>query len=114
MGFFCGCACMRAKSLQSCPTLCDPMDCSPPGSSVHGILQVRILKWVAMPSSRGTSQPRDHVSCIAGGFFTPGPPRKPTLLRSQQFNYISSYLWKCVCLSVASRSELYDVAVKYV
>ena len=47
--------CMGAKSLQSCPTLCDPMDCSPPGSSVHGILQARILEWVAMPSSRGSS-----------------------------------------------------------
>ena len=44
---------------QSCPPLCDPVDCSPPDSSVHGILQARILKWVAMPSSRGPSQPRD-------------------------------------------------------
>ena len=42
-----------AKSLQSCLALCDSMDCSPPGSSVHGILQARILEWVAMPSSRG-------------------------------------------------------------
>ena len=40
--------CVHAKSLQSCPTLCDPMDCSLPGSSAHGILQARILKWVAM------------------------------------------------------------------
>ena len=46
------------KSL-SCLTLCDPMDCSLPGSSVHGILQARILEWVAMPSSKGSSQPRD-------------------------------------------------------
>ena len=45
-------SCMHAKSLQLYPTLCDPMDCSPPGSSVHGILQARILEWVAMPSSR--------------------------------------------------------------
>ena len=57
------------KSLQSCPTLCSPMDCGPPGSSVHGILQARILEWTAMPSSRGSSQPRDQahisfVSCI--------------------------------------------------
>ena len=51
----CVCVCARAKSLQSCPTLCDPMDCSPPGSSVRGILQARILEWVAMPSSRGFS-----------------------------------------------------------
>ena len=50
---------MHAKSLQSCLTLCVPMDHSPPGSSIHGILQARILQWVAMPSSRGSSQPRD-------------------------------------------------------
>ena len=57
---------------QSCLTLCDPMDCSPPGSSVHGILQARILEWVAIPFSRGSSQPRGQtqVSCIAGRFFT--------------------------------------------
>ena len=55
----------------SCPTL-DTLDCSPPGSSVHGILQARILQWVAMPFSRGSSQPRDQtwVSRIAGTFFT--------------------------------------------
>ena len=49
-----------------------PMDCSLPGSSVHGILQARILEWVAIPFSRGSSQPRDRtqVSCIAGEFFT--------------------------------------------
>ena len=46
---------VRAKPLQSCPTLCDPVDCSPPGSPVHGILQVRILERVAVPSSRGFS-----------------------------------------------------------
>jgi len=53
-------------------TLCDPMDCSPPGSSVHGLLQARILEWVAIPFSTGSSQPRDQtqVSCIAGRFFT--------------------------------------------
>ena len=52
---------------QSCLNLCDPMDHSPPDSSVLGILQARILEWVAMPSSRGSSQPRDqtHVSCIS-------------------------------------------------
>ena len=57
---------------QSRPTLCDPMDCSPPDSSVHGILQTRILEWVTIPFSRGSSQPRDQtqVSCIASRFFT--------------------------------------------
>ena len=57
---------------QSCPTLCNPMDCSPSGSYVHGILQARILEYVAMPSSRGSSQLGDQsqVSHIVGWFFT--------------------------------------------
>ena len=57
---------------QSCLSLCDPVECSPPGSSVHGILQARILEWGAMSSSRGSSWPGDQiwVSCIAGRFFT--------------------------------------------
>ena len=50
-----------SKSAQSCPTLCDPMDCSPPGSSVHGILQTRIPEWVAISSSRGSSPPKDRT-----------------------------------------------------
>ena len=56
---------------QSCPTLCNPVDCSPPGSSVHRILQARILEWVAISFSRGSSQPRDgtQVSRIAGRRF---------------------------------------------
>ena len=53
--------CMHAKSLQLCPTLCDTMDCNLPDSSVHGILQARILEWVSMPSSRGLSPPRDRT-----------------------------------------------------
>ena len=59
-------------SAQSCPTLWDPMSCSPPASSVHGISQARILQWVAVSFSRGSSWSRDwtQVSCIAGGFFT--------------------------------------------
>ena len=59
--------CVCAKLLKLCLTLCDPVDCSPPGSSVHGILQARILEWVAMPSDRGSSQPGDQtcVSCIS-------------------------------------------------
>ena len=52
-------SCMCAKSFQSCPTLCDPMDHSLPGSSVHGVLQARILEKVAISSFRGSSQPRD-------------------------------------------------------
>ena len=49
------CVCMHARLLQLCPALCDSMDCSPPGSSVHGISQARILEWGAMPTSRGSS-----------------------------------------------------------
>ena len=61
--------CLRAKSLL---TLCNPRDCSPPDSSVHGILQARILEWIAFPFSSGSSPPRDQtwISCIAGRFFT--------------------------------------------
>ena len=69
-------SCLRAQPLQSCLALCDPMNCSPPpGSSVHGILQVRILEGVAMPSSRWSSQPRNQtrISWVASGFFTAEP-----------------------------------------
>ena len=60
---------------QWCPAVCDPMDCSLPGSSVHGIIPERILEWVAISSSRGSSWPRGqtHISCIScavGRFFT--------------------------------------------
>ena len=63
---------VKASVIQSCPTLYDPMDCSPPGSSVHGILQARILEWIAIPFSRGSSHPRDQtlISCITARFFT--------------------------------------------
>ena len=66
------CCCLVA---QSCLTLCDSMDCSPLGSSVHGILQIRILEWTVISFSRGSSPPRGqtHVSCIAGRFFTNEP-----------------------------------------
>ena len=71
------------KVAKSCPTLCDPMDCSPPGSSVHGILQAGILEWVAFPFSRGSSQRRDRtqVSHTAGGFFTSWATREARSIR---------------------------------
>ena len=73
----CVCVCVRAHTCSVtwlCLTLCDSVDCSLPGSSVHGISQVRILEWVAISSTRRSSRPRDWtciscVSCIAGGFF---------------------------------------------
>ena len=65
---------------QSCPTLCDPMDCSPPGSSAHGILQAEIFERAAIPFSRATSWPRyrTQVSCITGWFFIVWATRKAT------------------------------------
>ena len=71
--------CCRVLFAHSCPTLCNPMDYNPPGSSVYGIFQTRVLECVAMPFSRGSSQPRDQtrVSYSAGGFFTTEPPGKP-------------------------------------
>ena len=70
---------MCAELLQSYLTFCDPMDCSPSGSSVHGILQARILEWVTMPSSKGFSQPRDRtqVSHIAADSLPSEPLGKP-------------------------------------
>ena len=64
---------------QSCPTLCNPMNCSPPASSIHGILQARILEWVAISCSRGPSWSRDQtqVSSTAGRFFTNWAPQMP-------------------------------------
>ena len=53
--------CLQSEVAQSCPTPCDPMNCSPPGSSVHGILQARILEWLAISCSRGSSRPRDRT-----------------------------------------------------
>ena len=75
-------ACMHAKPLQSCPTLYDPMDHSLPGSSARGILQAKILKWVAMSFSRGSSRPRDqtrisYISYICRGPLPIAPPGKP-------------------------------------
>ena len=58
------CIWMCAQSFKSCVTLCDPMECNPPGSSVHGILQARILEWVAISFSRGSSQPRNRL-CLS-------------------------------------------------
>ena len=91
----CVCVCVSEYSAtQLCPALWDHMDCSLPGSSVHGILQVRILEWVAMPSSRGSFQPKDwtHVSCIAGRFGTAESLGKP--------HVCVCVLYVCVCVCV--------------
>ena len=77
----------KSEVAQSCPTLCDPMDCSPPGSSVHGILQARILEWVAISFSRGSSRPRDRtqVPALQADALTSEPPGKPYPWRGRRF-----------------------------
>ena len=82
---------MKGLVTQSCPTLCDPMDHNPPGSSVQWILQARILEWVAIPFSRGSSHTRDQtqVSYIAREFFTAWTTRTKKMTR-----YTLSMDWK--------------------
>ena len=95
---FCWC-----KIAHSCPTLCNPMDCSPPGSSVQGILQARILNWVAISFSRGSSRPRDQtwVSRIAGRRFNLWATRE-ALIYFRRSNYFFKYLF--IYLSVPALS----------
>ena len=86
--------CLHALSFHSCLTLCGPMESNPPCSSVCAILQARILKWVAMPSSRGSSWNRDQtlVSCIAGRLFTAERPGKPSVRSRCDFKISSSHI----------------------
>ena len=75
--------CEESEVTQSCPTLCDPMDCSPPGSSFHGIFQARVLEWGAISFSRGSSRPRDRtrVSWIPGRCFNLWATRETSFKR---------------------------------
>ena len=79
----------KSEVAQSCPTLCKPMDCSQPGSSIHGIFQARVLECVAMPFCRGSFQPRDQpwVSRISGRHFTIWATREAPVL------YLSTRLY---------------------
>ena len=76
------------SAAQPCPTLCDPMDCSPPGSSVHGILQARILEWVAISFSRGSSQARDGTGSMTlqADCLWSEPPGKPLHMKEVKLN----------------------------
>ena len=92
---------------QSCPILCHPMDCSPPGSSDRGILQARTLEWVAMPSSRGSSRPRDRtqVPSMAGRFLTIREPSQYSFvcfLRKNQVYTVAYWLLLRLCIPVPS------------
>ena len=93
---------------QSCPSLCDPMDYSLPGFSVHGISQARILEWVAISFSRGSSQPRDRiqVSCIAGRCFT--------LCATMEANYRIHTLSKRKDTHIKSHAKKKKFRFKYV
>ena len=94
------------QSLQSCLTLSNHVDSSLPGSSVHGILQARILEWVAVPSSRGSSDPgikpaSPAAPAVSGGFFTtstPGKPRYPLYLQAIKRDLFLSYAPVISCL----------------
>ena len=91
---------MHDNSLQSCPILCDPMDYSPLGFSVLGIPQARMLEWVAILSSRGSSEPRDGtgISCISGRFFTTNAIWEAEVL-CMLMKYICLLVWlKWFCL----------------
>ena len=98
----CMIVCVCAKPLQLCLTLCDPMDCSPPGFYVHGILQARVLEWVAMPSSRGNLpdpgiKPRSLTStALAGRFFT----TSATWAATYMCTYICTYMYITSALSI--------------
>ena len=91
---------MKVLVAQSCLTLCNPTPCSSSGSSVDGILQVRILEWVAISFPRGSSWPRDrtHVSCISGRFFTIWATRK--VPHSYTKNVFMVHLKSKICFTV--------------
>ena len=99
--------CVCAKSFQLCLTLCDSMDCSPPGSSVYGILQGRILEGIAISSSRGSSWPTSLKSpALAGGFFTtnstweapPAPHHCP--IHPYKYRHYNSIYFFSVCYHI--------------
>ena len=102
--FFPRCMSAYSLSLLPCPVvsnLCDLMDCSPPGSSVHGIFEARILGWIAVSYSRGSSRSRDQPMslanpALAGRFFTTIPPRKLIFLILYTYMlFLLNYLQVC-------------------
>ena len=100
---------------QSCPTLCDPMDYSPPGSSLPGMLQARILGWVAMPSSRRSSQSRDQtqVSCIAARFFTIWATREALVYMQIYGLTLKQNIVKQRLSFESSPSQHYEISLNY-
>ena len=91
-------SCVWVLVTQLCPTLCDPVDCSPPGSSVHGIFQPRILAWFAIFFSRGTSWPRDrtHISWIGKQTLYHLSPQGNLFLSFGHLRYLTTVKWPCI------------------
>ena len=130
------CVCVCALVIQLCLTLCDPMDCSLPGSFVHGILQARLLKWVAISFTRVSSRPRDWtwVSHIVGRlFYTPIKVKKKKIMPSKtkavclrkQDNYICgaknripwcpiSFQPKCIIFAIYMKSSFETSSENYI
>ena len=96
-------ACVCAKLPQSYPTLCIPMGCSLPGSSVHGILQARILEWVAMPTFKGSSRPRDwncisYISCIGRQVLYHWATWEAPLLIAISWEFMTKMIFRNLCM----------------
>ena len=111
------CVCAHAMSLQSCPTLCEPMDHSPSGSSVCGILQARILEWVATPSSRRSSPPMDQtrVSPASPALQAHSSTAEPTgksytciCIYTHIYTYIYKDTYICLSALIKSTEKLYS------
>ena len=106
----CSCACVHAQSVESCLTLCNPMDCSPPGFSVHWNFQARILEWVTIPFVRGSppSGIEPTTSAPTGGFFTTEPlgkyPSASTYKRQLLIFPILYFL--CLLLAFSIKKEI--------
>ena len=99
------CVCASDSVLSN---LCDPMDCSPPGSSVHGIFQARTLEWVGIPFSRGSSQPRDQtqVSCIAGRYLSyQGSPETLSNSLMSFSSFLVAFLGCSMCSIMSSANN---------
>ena len=113
--------CTGARSLQLCSTLCNPIDCSLPGSSVHGTFQARVLEWVVIPSSRRSSQPRGLNPCLlhllhSGGFFTStatweAPYKCILIFKALQVTHIK-YIQVFVCQSCLNEGFFLKAFVK--
>ena len=108
---------VNVLATQSCPALYDPMECSPPGSSIHGILQAKLLEWIAISSSTGSFQPRDRtqVFSIVGRFFTTWATREAqkgaySLPRKSEVDHLL-FVLKYVIMIVSAAEALCPLAV---